>query len=284
MRGIEHWQQVALIVVIGWCGAVSPAFADSCRQIPSGIVVSTSATPSAYRLVRAGRPGPLGRFNELIAGDRVEFLRSDVTIGIAQPEGETRYKSVDGSLCVVPQSSASWPANGLRMLIDRLLRREVQSDRSVVFRGDGKLSLGPYDLVNGSAVIEEGTRPFAVLWRNGLAPFRVVITDGEGRTIADEMGIRSRLLMLSRPLSLAQGAYRVTVSDVTGAQATGAFTAKAATLPLESGEDLVATCIAAAQLAQSDPTRRFESILRVAVFPESLLAQGFIAAIAEEAP
>ena len=77
----------------------------------------------------------------------------------------------------------------------------------------------PLDLplvpANGAS-IDAGSGSFALAWNGGSPPFAITLSDsGSGQAVLNVAGIESRALP-ERPLTLADGAYTLRVSDRTG--------------------------------------------------------------------
>jgi hypothetical protein len=137
-------------------------------------------------------------------------------------------------------------------------------------RGDIPLAFAVTGLAAGFAEIGPGVRPFAVCWQGGDGPFTVTLRGAAGHTLVAESGLQgAELILASKPVSFAPGAYQVDVADAQGTHVDGQFTVvDAAQLPPGA-----ATPVAAAQAAnQAGPAYRYEAYLRV--IPAAIGAPG----------
>lgn len=253
-----------LALAIGCCfQKLAGASPQDCLALPAGVIIDFAGVPTDYAVVRSGNGIEFHILLELVAGDRLRVLSQEGYIDISQGDGSIkRLTTSDGEVCISTGRPTTWAGNAWRIIRD--LVGKSRANRVGYVTREEPPSLGPRDLSDGTARVAAGTRPFAIGWHGGVAPFSITVMGPMGELVT-ERAIDSQVLRLRKPLDLVPGAYRVTLVDATGRDAQGAFTVVAddETVRIDSAS---AAMLAAGKKLASGIDRHYDAFLVLAPY------------------
>lgn len=256
----------------------------------AGRVCTIHGLSTDSQVMRGTKPVSVVYDMPLLNGDTIVVGGRDAALGIRFVDGRVETITRTRSPFAI-QSAATAPdpiMNFLRGLWEDVTRSHDLGVRSSTVRGPAdseSLSLDTPGLLDGRARIATGRRHFALEWTGGKAPYRVALRDAGGAVLADETGLPTlQLTISSRLIDFRPGAYRVEVSDATGAVQRGSFSAVtaiagASASPTTADANEQAVRDGASLVAMRDPALAYEAYLRL--FPAIHVQDGRAQALAD---
>lgn len=276
------------LVCIGW------SCAEAGERTIAGRIVDFDGKPEHYQVLRDGHPLPIQKPLDLVDGDEITVLQDARRIFLVLYNGDgllVELTKPKGRFVVQAGQLPNVSVNIMRWLWGWLATAHEEHEASTVsmhVRGAGGNALLSLPLLSEWAGhLVAGTRPLALAWQGGQAPYRVRVRQADAVVPVLAMDLVPESRVRTAPIVLQPGTYVVEIQDSKGSQIGGRVEvlpdSQAPTEPEELAQTRLSdpmhdTLVAMWLASLDDGAWAFEAYQRVApvagsYYPASLLRE-----------